>query len=68
MSHAVLRARKDQVTARPDLPGSRRNARKHAATRNGLSKTATGIAGFDEKTMGGLPKGRAKLICGGAGC
>lgn len=32
-----------------------------------LSKTATGIAGFDEITDGGLPAGRPTLICGGAG-
>jgi circadian clock protein KaiC len=33
-----------------------------------LAKTPTGIAGFDEITRGGLPKGRPALICGGAGC
>ena len=33
-----------------------------------LAKAPTGIAGFDEITMGGLPRGRATLICGGAGC
>jgi circadian clock protein KaiC len=33
-----------------------------------LDKTPTGIAGFDELTFGGLPKGRPTLICGGAGC
>jgi circadian clock protein KaiC len=33
-----------------------------------LQKTPTGIAGFDEITGGGLPQGRAALICGGAGC
>jgi circadian clock protein KaiC len=33
-----------------------------------LPKTPTGIAGFDEITRGGLPKGRPALICGGAGC
>jgi circadian clock protein KaiC len=35
---------------------------------NILSKTPTGINGLDEITMGGLPKGRPTLICGGAGC
>ncbi len=34
----------------------------------GLAKAATGIAGFDELTGGGLPRGRPTLICGGAGC
>ncbi len=31
-------------------------------------KTATGIRGFDEITLGGLPRGRPTLLCGGAGC
>src|SRR5215475_10396970 len=33
-----------------------------------LSKVSTGIAGFDEITGGGLPKGRPTLVCGGPGC
>ena len=37
-------------------------------THQQLPKTATGIAGFDEVTSGGLPKGRPTLICGGPGC
>lgn len=32
-----------------------------------LEKTPTGIAGFDDITEGGLPKGRPSLICGDAG-
>ncbi len=35
---------------------------------NALPKVPTGIAGLDEITGGGLPKGRPTLICGGAGC
>lgn len=35
---------------------------------NRLPKTPTGIQGFDEITAGGLPKGRASLVCGAAGC
>jgi circadian clock protein KaiC len=31
-------------------------------------KAPTGITGFDEITMGGLPRGRPALLCGGAGC
>ena len=34
----------------------------------GLEKTPTGIAGFDEVTFGGLPRGRPTLVAGGAGC
>jgi len=34
----------------------------------GIAKTPTGIAGLDEITGGGLPRGRPTLVCGGAGC
>ena len=34
----------------------------------GLSKCPTGIKGLDEITVGGLPRGRPTLVCGGAGC
>jgi circadian clock protein KaiC len=33
-----------------------------------LEKAPTGITGLDEVTVGGLPRGRATLICGSAGC
>lgn len=33
-----------------------------------LSKTPTGITGFDEITGGGVPTGRPTLVCGSAGC
>lgn len=33
-----------------------------------LPKAATGIDGFDEVTLGGLPEGRPTLLCGAAGC
>jgi circadian clock protein KaiC len=33
-----------------------------------LEKARTGIAGFDEVTAGGLPKGRPTIVCGGPGC
>jgi circadian clock protein KaiC len=33
-----------------------------------LPKAPTGILGFDEITLGGLPAGRSSLVCGGAGC
>jgi circadian clock protein KaiC len=32
-----------------------------------VAKAPTGIQGFDEITAGGLPRGRATLVCGGAG-
>ena len=33
-----------------------------------LEKALTGITGLDEITFGGLPRGRATLICGSPGC
>ena len=37
-------------------------------TEKGIAKCPTGIAGLDQITEGGLPKGRPTLLCGGAGC
>src|SRR5512146_1340561 len=33
-----------------------------------LPKAPSGIRGLDEITLGGLPRGRTSLICGGPGC
>jgi circadian clock protein KaiC len=38
------------------------------AVSKGISKSPTGIEGFDELTLGGLPTGRPALVCGSAGC
>jgi circadian clock protein KaiC len=46
------------------LPSRTKPGRKLDA----LPKTRTGIAGLDEITLGGLPRGRPTLICGSAGC
>jgi circadian clock protein KaiC len=43
-------------------------ARKRAPVKSVLAKVPTGIEGFDEITLGGLPRGRATLVCGGPGC
>ncbi len=40
---------------------------KARLVKGGLQKVRTGIAGLDEVTIGGLPKGRPTLVCGGAG-
>ena len=45
----------------PRTPGSTRSLPQ-------LAKAPTGIAGLDEVTSGGLPRGRATLVCGPAGC
>ena len=37
------------------------------ASRTALPKAPTGISGFDDITLGGLPAGRPSLICGAAG-
>lgn len=39
----------------------------HSASVNSSGKAATGIAGFDEITGGGLPAGRTTLLAGGPG-
>jgi circadian clock protein KaiC len=43
------------------------NKRKARAAARSLPKAATGIRGLDEITLGGLPRGRPTLLCGGAG-
>lgn len=48
--------------ARPKKP-----TRTTPATAATLPKAATGIAGLDEVTGGGLPRGRPTLLCGSAG-
>ena len=41
--------------------------RASKSTRWDLPKCPTGIRGLDDLTFGGLPRGRATLVCGGAG-
>ena len=57
---ASVRRRKP---APPKRPGNGRGPARHP-----LAKAPTGIAGLDEITNGGLPRGRPTLVCGGAGC
>jgi len=45
----------------------RPNRRNHSRPLKGLQKERTGIPGFDEITLGGLPAGRPTLLCGSAG-
>lgn len=35
---------------------------------DGITKARTGISGFDDLTLGGVPSGRPTLVCGSAGC
>jgi circadian clock protein KaiC len=39
----------------------------HTVYAKSVAKSPTGIQGLDEITLGGLPKGRPTLVCGGAG-
>ena len=45
-----------------------KRVRLKAASAPAVPKMPTGIAGFDEITDGGLPRGRTTLVMGGAGC
>ena len=45
----------------------RPNRTNHSKPTESLQKELTGIPGFDEITLGGLPAGRPTLICGSAG-
>jgi circadian clock protein KaiC len=45
-----------------------KKAARKTSNNNNLPKSLTGIQGFDEITLGGLPTGRPTLVCGGAGC
>lgn len=49
-------------------PTVRHSRRPPRPAKGQLEKSPTGISGFDEITGGGLPRGRASLICGGPGC
>jgi circadian clock protein KaiC len=46
---------------------STRNRRSGSRVLPSLAKTPTGIHGLDQVTGGGLPSGRAALVCGGPG-
>jgi circadian clock protein KaiC len=45
-----------------------RQKRTPSSNPPGLAKAATGIAGLDEITLGGIPRGRTTLVTGGPGC
>ena len=52
----------------PKSAASRSRKVARIATSLSLDKAPSGIAGLDEITGGGLPRGRPTLVCGGAGC
>jgi circadian clock protein KaiC len=47
---------------------SRKTIRPTKTADGSLEKCLSGIAGLDEITEGGLPRGRPSLVCGSAGC
>lgn len=47
---------------------TRKSPKRRAPAPKGIEKAPSGIAGFDEITGGGLPRGRTTLVCGAAGC
>jgi circadian clock protein KaiC len=49
-------------------PKSKSETKTTKSVADGLLKCLTGIHGLDEITLGGLPRGRPTLVCGGAGC
>jgi circadian clock protein KaiC len=49
-------------------PAKTTRRRGHESAARSLPKCPTGIAGLDEITQGGLPRGRPTLVCGGPGC
>ena len=50
------------------LTRGRRAQKPPSPLPTGIAKCPTGIHGLDEITLGGLPRGRPTLVCGGAGC
>lgn len=52
----------------PNTRTKRNGSRERRASAPVLQKVPTGIRGFDEVTVGGLPEGRTTLVCGAAGC
>jgi circadian clock protein KaiC len=50
------------------MKGERQAKRRRNPRLRGIRKVPSGIEGFDQVTGGGLPRERATLICGGAGC
>ncbi len=69
MRQRTPRERPSVTTARHrTLASTKRTANGNGSARRPLAKAPTGIAGLDEITNGGLPRGRPTLVCGGAGC
>ena len=64
--HSAMRSSRDskpkKKSEKPKL------VRSQATTPEHLEKAPTGVSGLDEITLGGLPRGRATLICGTPGC
>jgi circadian clock protein KaiC len=62
---AVVSLSLHDVDSRQEQPPTRTGVPRPPPV--GLPKALTGIRGLDEVTLGGLPRGRPTLICGGPG-
>src|SRR6202045_2228881 len=62
--------RPNHTASAANSKSAKQKSARAVATKAGdrLEKAPTGITGLDEVTLGGLPRGRATLICGSAGC
>src|ERR1700722_1928292 len=62
--------RPNHTASAANSKSAKQKSARAGATKAGdrLEKAPTGITGLDEITLGGLPRGRATLICGSAGC
>jgi len=49
-------------------PKLKSRTKKTKIAADSFPKCPTGIHGLDEITLGGVPRGRTTLVCGGAGC
>lgn len=49
-------------------PQAKDGPEAHSGEARTIDKAPTGILGFDEITLGGLPRGRPTLVAGGPGC
>lgn len=50
------------------MPFKKSKSKLAENTRGEVPKCPTGIQGLDEIALGGLPRGRSTLVCGGPGC
>jgi circadian clock protein KaiC len=60
-------ANANRSTSRRKAVAASKTTRVRSRRHDACPKTPTGISGFDEKTLGGLPRARTTLVLGGPG-